>query len=109
MEAEIATQAVGLGGSTDFSLINLFFRADIVVKSVIIILILASVYSWALIIEKARLFKRIKKSTQTFEEKLVYEDGYRETCVRGGVANCKVRRFLLSEAYWDLSSSIHSP
>ena len=69
MEAEIATQAVGLGGSTDFSLINLFFRADIVVKSVIIILILASVYSWALIIEKARLFKRIKKSTQTFEEK----------------------------------------
>ena len=53
MEAEIATQAVGLGGSTDFSLINLFFRADIVVKSVIIILILASVYSWALIIEKA--------------------------------------------------------
>ena len=69
MEAEIATQGVGLVSSTDFSLINLFFRADIVVKSVIIILILASVYSWALIIEKARLFKRIKKSTQTFEEK----------------------------------------
>ena len=39
MEAEIATQAVGLTSSTDFSLINLFFRADIVVKSVIIILI----------------------------------------------------------------------
>ena len=46
MEAEIATQAVGLGGSTDFSLINLFFRADIVVKSVIIILILAENYYW---------------------------------------------------------------
>jgi len=37
MEAEIATQAVGLASSTDFSLINLFLRADIVVKSVIII------------------------------------------------------------------------
>jgi len=69
MEAEIATQAVGLGSSTDFSLVNLFLRADIIVKSVIIILILASIYSWALIIEKYRLFKRIEKSSAIFEEK----------------------------------------
>ena len=69
MEAEIATQAVGLVSATDFSLINLFLRADIVVKSVIIILILASIYSWALIFEKYRLFKRIEKSTSSFEDK----------------------------------------
>jgi len=69
MEAEIATQAVGLASSTDFSLINLFLRADIVVKSVIIILILASIYSWALIFNKYRLFKRIEKSTSGFEDK----------------------------------------
>ena len=69
MEAEIATQAVGLTSSTDFSLINLFLRADIVVKSVIIILILASVYSWALIFDKYRLFKRIQKSSAIFEDK----------------------------------------
>jgi len=69
MEQEVATQVVGLGGSTDFSLIQLFIRADIVVKSVIIILIAASVFSWALIFEKYRLFKRIEKSTTSFEEK----------------------------------------
>jgi biopolymer transport protein TolQ len=69
MEAEIATQAVGLTSSTDFSLINLFLRADIVVKSVIIILILASIYSWALIFDKYRLFKRIHKSSSIFEDK----------------------------------------
>jgi len=69
MEQEVATQVVGLGGSTDFSLIQLFLRADFVVKSVIIILIAASVYSWALIFEKYRLFKRIEKSTTSFEEK----------------------------------------
>ena len=69
MEAEIATQAVGLASSTDFSLINLFLRADIVVKSVIVILILASIYSWALIFDKYRLFKRIKKSSSVFEDK----------------------------------------
>ena len=58
MEADISTQAVGLASSADFSLMNLFIRADIIVKSVIILLIACSVYSWAVIIEKLRLFKR---------------------------------------------------
>ena len=52
MEADISTQAVGLASSADFSLMNLFVRADIIVKSVIIILIVCSIYSWAVIIEK---------------------------------------------------------
>ena len=69
MEQEVATQVIGLGGSTDFSIIQLFLRADFVVKSVIIILIAASVYSWALIFEKYRLFKRIEKRTSSFEDK----------------------------------------
>ena len=69
MEQEVATQVVGLGGSVDFSLTQLFLRADFVVKSVIIILIAASIYSWALIFEKQRLFKKIEKSTNNFEEK----------------------------------------
>ena len=69
MEQEVATQVVGLGGSTDFSLVQLFIRADIVVKSVIIILIAASIFSWALIFEKYKLFKRIEKSTSSFEDK----------------------------------------
>ena len=69
MEQEVATQVVGLGGATDFSLVQLFLRADFVVKSVIIILIAASIYSWALIFEKQRLFKKIEKSTNNFEEK----------------------------------------
>ena len=69
MEADIASQAVGLGTSTDFSLLSLFLRADIVVKSVIMILIVCSIYSWAVIIEKFRLFRKINKSSEEFEEK----------------------------------------
>ena len=69
MEQEVATQVVGLGGSTDFGIIQLFLRADFIVKSVIVILIAASVYSWALIFDKYKLFKRIEKSTTNFEEK----------------------------------------
>ena len=69
MEADIASQAVGLGANTDFSLMSLFLRADIIVKSVIIILIVCSIYSWAVIIEKFRLFKKINQSTEEFETK----------------------------------------
>ena len=44
MEADIAAKAVELGTNTDFSLFSLFLRADIIVKSVMIILILCSIY-----------------------------------------------------------------
>jgi biopolymer transport protein TolQ len=69
MEQEIATQVVGLGGSSDFSLWSLFLRADIVVKSVIVILIVCSIYSWALIFNKYKMFKQINSSTEEFENK----------------------------------------
>ena len=69
MEADISTQAVGLASSADFSLMSLFIRADIIVKSVILILIACSVYSWAVIIEKYRLFRKINQSTEEFEAK----------------------------------------
>ncbi len=69
METDIATQVVGLGGANDFTLWNLFVRADIVVKSVIILLIAASIWSWSIIFDKYKMFKRINASTQDFETK----------------------------------------
>ena len=69
MEADISTQAVGLVSNTDFSIISLFIRADFIIKSVIIILIVSSVYSWAIIFEKIKMFKKINKSAEDFEEK----------------------------------------
>tara|TARA_B110001452_G_scaffold216944_1_gene188387 strand:+ start:24 stop:698 length:675 start_codon:yes stop_codon:yes gene_type:complete len=69
MEADISSQAVGLASSADFSLLNLFIRADIIVKTVIIMLIGCSVYSWAIIIDKIKLFKKINISSEEFEEK----------------------------------------
>jgi len=69
MEADITSQAVGLASNTDFSLWSLFIRADFIVKSVIIMLIGCSIYSWAIIIEKFRLFKKINFESEEFEEK----------------------------------------
>ncbi|MDA9861811.1 protein TolQ [Candidatus Pelagibacter sp.] len=69
MEADITSQAVGLVSNTDFSLWSLFLRADFIVKSVILMLIGCSIYSWAVIIEKFRLFKKINLESEEFEEK----------------------------------------
>ena len=70
MEADIASKGVGLASNTDFSIIKLFIRADLIVKSVILLLIASSIYSWAVIFEKIQLFKKINKSTEDFENKL---------------------------------------
>ena len=69
MEAEITSQAVGLASNADFSMIKLFVRADLIIKTVILILIVSSIYSWAIIFEKIKLFRKINKSTEEFEEK----------------------------------------
>tara|TARA_B100001250_G_scaffold341627_1_gene309674 strand:+ start:28 stop:702 length:675 start_codon:yes stop_codon:yes gene_type:complete len=69
MEADITSQAVGLASNTDFSITSLFLRADFIVKSVIIILIASSVYSWAIIFNKFMMFRRINKDSEEFEER----------------------------------------
>ena len=69
MEQDIASQVVGLGGASDFSLWKLFLRADFVVKFVIVLLIASSIFSWALIFDKFKLFKKINSSIEEFEKK----------------------------------------
>ena len=59
---EIASKA------PDFSMLGLFMQADIVVKSVIIVLIIASIYSWNVIISKILRMRQLKKLEKEFEE-----------------------------------------
>ena len=70
MENQIV-DTVTLGGSVadmDFSMISLFLRADLVVKSVIIILMLASVWCWAIIFQKSFAMHRLNKRSNEFEK-----------------------------------------
>jgi biopolymer transport protein TolQ len=59
-----------LSGPTaaDLSLWNLFLQADVVVKLVIFILLLASIWVWAIIIEKNISLRRVNKQAATFED-----------------------------------------
>ena len=68
MEPQVGAAASAIAVA-DFSFWTLFTRADFIVKSVIIIL--ASVYSWALIFEKYKIFKKIYKSTEEFEQDFI--------------------------------------
>ena len=70
MEPQVGAAASAIAAA-DFSFWTLFTRADFIVKSVIIMLIAASIYSWALIFEKYKVFKKIFKSSDEFEEEFL--------------------------------------
>jgi biopolymer transport protein TolQ len=54
--------------AVDLSIFELFMNAHIVVKLVIIGLLLASIWSWAIILEKFFLFAKIRKEADKFEQ-----------------------------------------
>ncbi|PWR20734.1 protein TolQ [Zavarzinia compransoris] len=62
--------ATGLGGAhaPDMSILGLFMQADWVVKTVVILLLLASFWSWAIIIDKLRRLRRVQAQADQFEE-----------------------------------------
>jgi len=68
MESQVV-EAAALAGSvaTDLSLWSLVLRADIVVKIVMVVLIGASVWSWAIIFEKFLRFRRLSEQADRFE------------------------------------------
>ena len=77
MEPQVGAAASALA-ATDFSLWSLFLRADIIVKSVILILILCSVYSWAIIFEKYKHFKLINETSDQFEKNFLNSSSIKE-------------------------------
>lgn len=69
MEPDIIAQGGQIATvANDFSLISLFQRADWVVQSVIVLLLLASFWSWAIIIDKFFRFRRLRNQSNRFED-----------------------------------------
>ena len=68
MENETVTIA-GLGGSIpDFSVWGLFTQADILVQLVVLLLVLASFWCWAIIVDKLIRFRKIEEQADHFED-----------------------------------------
>ncbi|HEX9835878.1 MAG TPA: protein TolQ [Alphaproteobacteria bacterium] len=65
-----AVDAAALAGSvsTDLSIWGLFMQADLLVKLVMLILVLASFWCWAIIFEKVMRMRRLRGQAVAFEE-----------------------------------------
>jgi biopolymer transport protein TolQ len=68
-----AINQIALAGSAatvhDFSLFGMFMQADLVVKSVMCLLLFASVWTWAVIFDKAVRLRRLDRKAVYFEER----------------------------------------
>ena len=65
-----AVQSAALAGSVhaDMSIWGLFMQADFIVKAVMIGLLLASFWCWAIIFEKIMRMRRLRRQASQFEE-----------------------------------------
>jgi len=61
-------ESVALGGAADLSMWALFLRADIIVKLIMVMLVAASFWSWAIIFDKAIRVRRLFARADQFEE-----------------------------------------
>ena len=52
----------------DLSIVGLFLQSDSIVKLVMLILLLASFWSWAIIFDKAMRIRRLRQAASSFEE-----------------------------------------
>lgn len=69
MQADQAIDTVDLGGrSADFSIWGMFIEADIIVQLVIVMLVLASFWSWAIMYEKIIRLRKVNAHADQFEE-----------------------------------------
>lgn len=68
MESE-TLNAAGIAAAYDFSVLSLFARADLIVKAVMVVLIVASIWCWAIIFEKVRRLRRLNSEASTFEDR----------------------------------------
>lgn len=69
MENQAVEAAVMAGsmGADEFSIMSMVLRADLVVKAVMLILVFASVWCWAIIFEKLLTVRRLNKRSSEFE------------------------------------------
>jgi hypothetical protein len=65
--ADISASALPLS-SSDLSLFHLFWQAHWLVKTVMLGLIICSVWVWAIAIDKTVLFRRIRKAADSFDQ-----------------------------------------
>jgi len=64
---EEVVNLTALEGSVDFSMLGMFFKSDWVVKFVIILLVIFSIQSWKIVIQKILMMNKMRRVSKKFE------------------------------------------
>jgi biopolymer transport protein TolQ len=67
LDDSVTQGAIGTPGA-NLSLLSLFLQADLVVKLVMIVLLIASIWVWTIIIEKVVTLRRVNREANRFED-----------------------------------------
>jgi biopolymer transport protein TolQ len=103
MATDIAN--VTVAAAADMSPFALFWQADIVVKAVMIGLLFASIWSWAIIIERARRLKTIDQQTEAFENRFWKANSFEDIReVPGKAEHPATKVFHAAMSEWKLST-----
>ena len=69
MEPEVTQAALeGTAPAHDLSIVGLILHADIIVQAVLLLLLLASLWSWAIIFDKIGRYRKVSAEADTFED-----------------------------------------
>ena len=71
MESNLIDAVAVSGGAmvTDFSVWALFLRSDVIIKLVMVVLFMASFWSWTIIIDKWLRVRRLEKDANRLEQR----------------------------------------
>ncbi len=62
------TDSLSQMGQMDFSILALFMRASLTVQIVMVILVIASIWAWAIVFQKLRQYRSVRTEAEDFEE-----------------------------------------
>jgi biopolymer transport protein TolQ len=71
----VANTPLEMAANKSFSVLDMFMQADLFVQSIMLLLILMSIYSWAIALEKVSLLKSVNKEYDIFN-KLMHDSNY---------------------------------
>jgi len=118
MDATVIAEGMSAPQNLDFSLYGLWLQADLMVKSVMVILALGSFWSWAIMIDKYFTMGRVRRKADKFEnvfwsgkplEDLYRQLGQKPDHPMASVFNAAMREWRRSyEAAGDLTPSAQS-
>ncbi len=90
-------------GEAKLDIINIMWHSGIVVKIVLGLLVAASVYSWAIILKKRKLFKEVDEENQRFFEIYNSSDNLKDIMLKSEMLPFSPYKSLFTSGYRELS------